>query len=213
MSDYPYSDVVREDILRMVPADGLVIGSIGCGTGATEALLVKNRRTVHGVDVSPEAIRVARERLSSARVIDKDDRTPFAPNSLDGLILADVLEHIPAAWDALRSFAQAVRIGGWIVISVPNMLYLEGLHEMLWRRDWPEKSVGIFDATHVQFMTMRRIKRWCLNSGLTIERSFDRYDPNGPRRYRASRLLDILTCRILHEFCTYQIQLRCRRTS
>jgi SAM-dependent methyltransferase len=138
MTIYQYSDAVRKDILRMIPADGGVLGSIGCGTAASEALLVKSGRIVHGVDISPDAIRVASSRLTTARVVDIDDRQPFAPNSLDGLILADVLEHMPAAWDALRSFAQSVRVGGWVVISVPNMLYLEALYQILWKRDWPE---------------------------------------------------------------------------
>jgi SAM-dependent methyltransferase len=117
---YVYGDGVREDILRMVPPDGHVIGSIGCGKGATEAVLVGQGREVHGVDIAPEAVALARERLTSARLIAPDDRRPFAPASLDGLILADVLEHVPRAWDALRAYAQAVRPGGWVIISVPN---------------------------------------------------------------------------------------------
>jgi 2-polyprenyl-3-methyl-5-hydroxy-6-metoxy-1,4-benzoquinol methylase len=208
---YPYTDVRREDILKMIPADGIVLGSIGCGTAASEAELVGNGRTVHGVDVSENAIRIAASRLTTARVIDVDDRHPFAPDSLDGLILADVLEHLPAAWDALRCFTECVRIGGWVVISVPNMLYLEALYYFLWRRDWPEKDTGIFDRTHIQFMTPRRLRRWCVNAGLEVEESFCRYDPNGPRRHGVSRLLDKMTFGLLHDFCIYQIQLRCRR--
>ena len=210
-SAYPYTDVVREDILRMIPADGLVIGSIGCGTGASERVLVDNGRIVHGVDVSEQAVRVASTRLTTARVIDGDERSPFARDCLDGLILADVLEHIPAAWNALHSFVESVHVGGWVVISVPNMLYLEALYQLLWKRDWPERNTGIFDATHVQFMTTHRLRRWCTDSGLVIEKSFGRYDPNGPRRLRASRLLDKLSFGLLHEFCIYQIQFRCRR--
>ncbi len=212
MSIFPYTDVVREDILKMIPADGHVIGSIGCGTAASEAVLVNNGRIVHGVDISSDAIQIARARLTTARVIDVNDRHPFGPASLDGLILADVLEHIPAAWDALRLFAESVRIGGWVVISVPNMLYIEALYQFLWKRDWPENSTGIFDATHIQFITARRLKRWCANSGLEIEKSYCRYDPNGPRRHRASRLLDKMTFGLLHEFCIYQIQVLCRRS-
>jgi SAM-dependent methyltransferase len=211
MSNYYYTDVMREDILQMIPADGATVGSIGCGTAASEAVLVENGRAVHGVDVSPEAIRVASTRLTSARVIDPTDRHPFAPDSLDGLILADVLEHIPAAWEALSSFAQAVRVGGWLVISVPNMLYLEALYQLLMKRDWPESATGIFDRTHVQFMTTRRLRRWCEAAGLEIEGSYNRYDPNGPRRNRVSRMLDVMSFGLLHEFCIYQIQIRCRR--
>jgi len=211
MSTYHYTDVVRDDILRMIPADGTVVGSIGCGTAASEAVLVKNGRLVHGVDVSAEAVRIAAPRLTTARVISPEDRHPFDNDSLDGLILADVLEHIPAAWEALNSFARTVRVGGWLVISVPNMLYLEALFQFLVKRDWPESSTGIFDRTHIQFMTARRLQRWCEASGLEIERSFRRYDPNGPRRHRASRLLDTMSFGLLREFCTYQIQILCRR--
>jgi O-antigen biosynthesis protein len=211
MNPYHYSDVVRDDILQMIPADGTVLGSIGCGTAASEAVLVNSGRTVHGVDVSVDAIRIAATRLTTARVIGPDDRHPFDDDSLDGLILADVLEHLPAAWDALNSFARTVRVGGWLVISVPNMLYLEALYQVLVKRDWPEESTGIFDRTHIQFMTTHRLRRWCEAAGLEIERSYNRYDPNGPRRNRVSRMLDVMSFGLLHEFCIYQIQIRCRR--
>jgi SAM-dependent methyltransferase len=211
IAPYPYTDVCRDDILRMIPADGAILGSIGCGTAASEAVLVAKGRIVHGVDVSEGAIRIARGRLTTARVFDVNNGQPFARDSLDGLILADVLEHMPAAWDALRSFAECVRIGGWVVISVPNMLYLEALYHLIWRRDWPEKDTGIFDRTHIQFMTPRRLTRWCVAAGLETAKSYCRYDPNGPRRRRASRLLDRVTCGLLHDFCMYQIQVCCRR--
>jgi 2-polyprenyl-3-methyl-5-hydroxy-6-metoxy-1,4-benzoquinol methylase len=212
MNNYPYTDVVREDILRMIPTDGVLLGSIGCGAAATEAVLVKNGRIVHGVDVSEDAIRVASTRLTTARVVEVDDLSPFAPDSLDGLILADVLEHMPAAWEALRVLARSVRIGGWVVISVPNMLHFEVLYQLLWKRDWPECNTGIFDRTHIQFMTRRRLKRWCADSGLDIARWDFQYDPNGPRRRFISRLLDLMSLGLLHEFCIYQIQICCRRT-
>jgi trans-aconitate methyltransferase len=62
--------------------------------GATEAVLVQQGREVHGVDISTEAIERAKSRLSSARVVAPDDRSPFPAASLDGLILSDVLEHL-----------------------------------------------------------------------------------------------------------------------
>lgn len=209
--DYPYTDVVRDDILRMIPPDGQVVGSIGCGTAASEAVLVRSGRVVHGVDVSEAAIRTAGTRISTARVVGADDLDPFGRDSLDGLILADVLEHIPFAWQALSSFVKSVRPGGWVVISVPNMLYLESLYQILWKRDWPESGTGIFDRTHIQFMTSRRLNRWCAEAGLDIEKRYYRYDPNGPRRNLVSRIADRMSLGLLHEFCVYQIQLCCRR--
>lgn len=211
---YVYGEGVRNDVLRMIPPDGHVIGSIGCGKGATEAILVGQGREVHGVDVAPEAIVVARERLTSARLIAPDDRRPFAPNSLDGLILADVLEHIPRAWEALGQFVQAVRPGGWVVISVPNMRYWNAAWRFVVQGDWPEEQVGIFDSSHVQVMTHRRLERWCRSTGLQIIRWFDqRYDGTCPTLARFRLLADLITFRVFHSWFQYQIEVLCRRVA
>ena len=207
---YSYGDVLRPDLLRLIPADGAVIGSIGCGTGISEYELVKAGRQVHGVDVVPAAIERAKGRLTSARVISPDERLPFAPDSLDGLILADVIEHIPSAWEYLRGVVPAVRPGGWVVISVPNMRYWGALWEFVVRGDWPEKSVGIFDQTHLQVMTKKRLRRWCEQAGLTIERWFDRYHPD-PKRHAVSLAADWLTLRLFHQLHMFQLQVVCRR--
>lgn len=209
---YVYADGVREDILRLVPHDGRVIGSIGCGKGATEAVLVGQGREVHGVDVAPEAIAMARERLTSARLIAPDDQRPFGPASLDGLILADILEHVPRAWDALCVYAQAVRPGGWVVISVPNMRYVDALWQFIVHGDWPEDRVGIFDSTHLQVMTHRRLARWCRNANLEIVQWSGR-SGRGWRDDRWRRLFDRLTLRRFHSLFVYQIQVLCRKTA
>lgn len=209
--DYAYYDTPREDILRMVPSDGQVIGSIGCGYGATEAVLVSQGREVHGVDIVAEAIERAAKRLTSARVIAADDVAPFDAGSLDGLILADVIEHIPRAWEALGSFVRAVKPGGWVVVSVPNMRSLKVLKWLMVRGDWPEEPTGIFDATHVQVMTRKRLVRWCGGAGLKIERWYDAYLSN---RWKRSllRVVDYGTFRLFKDWWMVQLQCVARRT-
>jgi 2-polyprenyl-3-methyl-5-hydroxy-6-metoxy-1,4-benzoquinol methylase len=208
--DYPYQDKVRPDLLKMIPSDGKVIGSIGCGTGATEAELVRQGREVHGVDVAEVAIELARPRLTSARLVAMDCRDPFAPASLDGLILADVIEHIPSAWTALADFSRAVRPGGWVVISVPNMRSLKGAFWFLVKGDWPEDPTGIFDATHLQVMTHRRLARWCNAAGLVPEAWFGRYFSLGTRKGQLLAAFDALTFRAFTTWFTSQVQVRCR---
>lgn len=208
---YVYEDQVRQDILRMIPEDGRVIGSIGCGRAATEATLVAQGREVHGVDVSSEAVEAASARLTSARVVRPDERELFATDSLDGLILADVIEHIPAAWQALADFARFVRPGGWVVISVPNMRNLWEMRQYVWRGDWPEDETGIFDRTHVQFMTHRRLERWTRSAGLTVDQWFARPDPRHPRATPLLLAANRLLFGALSHVLDYQIQVRCRK--
>ena len=212
MTDYVYLDEVRPDIYRMIPPDGKVIGTIGCGRAATEAQLVREGREVHGVDVSPEAIEAARSRLTTARVIQPTEESPFDHNSLDGLILADVLEHMPLAWLKLRSFARAVKPGGWVVISVPNNRYIEALVPLLLKGDWPEYPMGIFDETHVQVLTHKRLDRWCREAGLRKEAEFDLYDFSFLKR-NVYRALNLATFRLFRSFLTFEVQARYRKPS
>jgi 2-polyprenyl-3-methyl-5-hydroxy-6-metoxy-1,4-benzoquinol methylase len=205
--EYEYEDEIRPELLEIIPADGDVIGSVGCGGAATEALLVRAGRKVHGVDIAQEAIDVATPRLTSAQLVLPGNHQPFARDSLDGLILADVLEHIPEAWGALVSYAQMVRPGGWIVISIPNMRYAPALVRLSIEGDWPERPSGTFDKTHVQVMTRKRLGRWCRAAGLTVERWVDKYDPY---RMPAVGILDRMTLRVFHEFLTFQLIALCR---
>lgn len=205
---YQYGAGIRSDLLAMVPADGRTIGSIGCGNGITEAEFVKQGREVHGVDIVPEAIEQATARLTTARVISPDDIRPFEPNSLDGLILADVIEHVPFAWKALASYAEAVKPGGWVAISVPNMRGLRVLYDFFLRGDWPEHDMGIFDKTHIQVMSRKRLERWCRSAGLRPERWHNQYSCAGAWWIRA---LDAVTLHLLHDWLQMQVQVVCRK--
>ncbi len=87
--------MVRQDVLRIIPSDGVVIGSVGCGRGEQRPLWSTKGRIVHEVDVSKEAIRTAGKRLLTERLLSADECLPFESASLDGLILAGVIEHMP----------------------------------------------------------------------------------------------------------------------
>ena len=208
--DYAYEDKCRLDIYRMIPSDGQIIGSIGCGRGATEARIVAEGREVHGVDVAPEAIEAAAKRLTSARQISPSDFAPFEPNSLDGLILADVIEHIPEAWTVLARYVEAVKPGGWVVISVPNMRYIGALSTFVLGGDWPEYPQGIFDRTHIQVMTHKRLARWCNTAGLEMEKEYDAYDFRFMRR-NIHRVINLASFKLLKSFLYFQIQVRYRK--
>lgn len=208
---YPYKDLPRQDILRIIPEDGKVIGTIGCGYGATEAELVKAGRIVHGADIAPEVAAVAASRLTTFHLLSPSEGLPWEENSLDGLILADVLEHIPLGWEKLALWTRCLKPSAWVVISVPNMRGIDVIIEFILKGDWPEKDIGIFDRTHVNVMSHKRLSRWCKTAGLQIERFHDMYDPNGPRRQRFFRFADLLTLRLFHTWFMYHVQCVCRK--
>ena len=202
--NYVYPDHLRVEILSMVPKTGQVIGSVGCGQARTEGALVEAGRDVHGVDVSERAIKVAKQRLTSARVIGYDETMPFAEESLDGLMLLDVLEHMPLAWERLAEYAKMVKKGGWVVISVPNMRHIEIVTKLFFRGDWPEDEMGIFDKTHIQVMTHKRLERWGELAGLQHQSWHDAYRWAVLPHY-LYRALDAITFKIFKSFFHYQV--------
>lgn len=116
------------------------------------------------------------------------------------------MEHIPGAWAVLKDYVRMVRPGGWVVISVPNMRYIEALWVFVLGGDWPEHPQGIFDQTHVQVMTHKRLARWCQSAGLSLEREYDCYHPER----EIYSLLDRLTFRVFKSLFNFEIQARYR---
>jgi 2-polyprenyl-3-methyl-5-hydroxy-6-metoxy-1,4-benzoquinol methylase len=202
--NYVYTDHLRSEILNMVPKNGQVIGSIGCGQARTEGALVQAGREVHGVDVSERAIEVAKQRITSAKVIKGDELMPFAEGSLDGLLLLDVLEHLPLAWERLSDYVKMVKKGGWVVISVPNMRHIEILTKLVLKGDWPEDEMGIFDKTHIQVMTHKRLKRWGDIAGLEHQSWHNAYRWAILPHY-FYQALDLITFKFFKSFFHYQI--------
>jgi len=202
---YHYIDSIRYDILDMVPLDGKVIGSIGCGRAKTESVLISQGREVHGVDVSEEAINVAQKRITTARCVHPTERMPFDEGSLDGLILADILEHLPLAWKYLESYSKMLKPGGWIVISVPNMRYFPALYMFVIKGDWPECPLGIFDETHIQVMTHKRLSRWCDKAGFLRVKWRDCYDFRFIYR-NIARIINLISLKLIRGFLVFEIQ-------
>ena len=117
---------------------------------------------------------------------------------------------MPLAWEYLASFAQMVKPGGWVVISVPNMRHIEVLAKLVFLGDWPEHPMGIFDKTHLQFMTHRRLERWASQAGLKLECWFDRYDWRFVRK-NLYRTVNRLTFGFFKSFLMFEVQGRFRR--
>jgi ubiquinone/menaquinone biosynthesis C-methylase UbiE len=73
-----------------------------------------------GIDVSPRMIEEAKRRCGGRGrfvVADLADPLPIQPQSLDGITCSLTLHYVGDWTVALRSFAAALRPGGWVVLS------------------------------------------------------------------------------------------------
>jgi 2-polyprenyl-3-methyl-5-hydroxy-6-metoxy-1,4-benzoquinol methylase len=82
----------------------------GCGYGAIVRALQGPAIECVGVEPSPSA----REAAEASASLDEIE------GSFDGLILSDVLEHLPEPLATLSELRERIRDGGWICASVPD---------------------------------------------------------------------------------------------
>jgi SAM-dependent methyltransferase len=89
-----------------------------CGTGRFARFLAERGHRVIGVDSSPEMLAHARRRVPDGEFhVAELDRLPLPNDSVDIIVCALALVHVPRLQPVLAEFARVLRPGGDLVIS------------------------------------------------------------------------------------------------
>lgn len=90
----------------------------GCGTGRHTAYLASLGHEVIGVDTSPEMLSVAREKVPGDEFHEAElHDLPLAADSVDLVVCALALSHVPDLEPVLAEFVRVLRPNGHLVIS------------------------------------------------------------------------------------------------
>ncbi len=92
----------------------------GCGAGWLGHRLRGLGWDVTGMDVNPFAAEQARRRFGLPVIVGTLPHPAVPPQSYDVIVMGAVLEHVHRPHDVIDAAAQALRPGGYLVISVPN---------------------------------------------------------------------------------------------
>jgi ubiquinone/menaquinone biosynthesis C-methylase UbiE len=107
--------VVREILDSLPPGVAL---DAACGTGRHTAYLASLGHSVTGVDTSPEMLALAREKVPDGEFYEADlHDVPLADDSVDLVVCAVALVHVPDLAQALAEFVRVLRPNGHLVIS------------------------------------------------------------------------------------------------
>ncbi len=96
---------------------------LGCNTGYGSRIIKASMARVTGVDVSPEAIDIARKKYSPCGIefLCLDGRgLPFADRSFDIVTSFKVIEHITDHAQFFAEIRRVVRPGGRVIFTTPN---------------------------------------------------------------------------------------------
>lgn len=119
-------------IRRYAPVDRKRILDIGCGLGAYVRKLRAFSSEVYGVDIDADKVAQARQELDRILLAPAEE-LPFSDECFDIVLMHEVLEHVQDDVRAVREAYRVTRVGGRLVIFVPNRLYPFETHGVYWR--------------------------------------------------------------------------------
>ncbi|MDD5623339.1 MAG: class I SAM-dependent methyltransferase [Candidatus Peribacteraceae bacterium] len=122
--------ILRVLLEELLPPDGThLLIDVGCGTGGITAALSPAYRCI-GIDPIPEAIAQAQRRFPTSTY-----RVGYAPKDVpemreaDGVLLMDVLEHLPDDFRVVSEILAAMKPGALLFLMAPADLSLWGQHD------------------------------------------------------------------------------------
>lgn len=149
--DEPNSMITYEEPLVHAIVDGLPVGTAldaACGTGRHAVHLAGLGHRVVGVDASAEMLAVAARKLPEAALYRAElTSMPLPDRSVDLVVCALALCHVPDLVPVFAEFARVLRPGGHLVVSDPHVL-LSYLRPTLARAPGPDGRPSILDEYH-----------------------------------------------------------------
>ncbi len=113
------------ELLHLIPTNNSLILDCGCGPGTYGIILAQEGARVIGIDISSEAIKVARERAIKKGVnfspLEGDlENLTFEDDTFDVCFCGWALHHFPDISTVVAGFRRVLKPGGKIAIVEPN---------------------------------------------------------------------------------------------
>lgn len=142
---------------------GARLVEVGCATGERLALLRSLGWDVQGVEISAQACRLAKARYGLDVFCGELEEACLPSASVDGVLMAQVIEHVHDPVATLREVRRILRPGGAVVMETPNAASLERRLFGPWWYEWEIPR-------HLFFFDARTLGLCCLKAGLRVRR-------------------------------------------
>lgn len=184
ISDYPIRKWPRNRVEAIVAVEGKgeSIMDIGCGDGSLLYQYRDRYSNLIGLEYSTERLHQAEANLAGLNFTpmqgSAEDMAQLADNSVDRIITADVIEHIPDVYAASHEMFRVLKPGGWLVINTPNIAFIKKRLVLALGRfpstSQPNEGLGsdvLFDGGHLHYFTYRSLRLVLERAGFQMVRS------------------------------------------
>lgn len=127
---------------------------VACGTGyGSKMMLDSGAHTVHGIDISEEAIKYAAEYYNGKNLTyevgDAEKLDGLQDNTFDVVISFETIEHLKNSDRYIAQIFRVLKPGGSLIISTPDRRLASSLYPL---RGKPNNPYHIHEFTHDQFL-------------------------------------------------------------
>jgi 2-polyprenyl-3-methyl-5-hydroxy-6-metoxy-1,4-benzoquinol methylase len=182
----PLEQYARTRFLLEWVGVGKRVLELGCSTGYISRLL--QGRQCRTVGVEQDASAAGRATEFCEQVIVADLNEPNWQKDLlgrfDVILMGDVLEHLMYPDRLLRSLGALLNPGGYLVISLPNVVHWRTRFKILLGK-FDYQSEGTLDCTHLRFFSLRSARALIETNGYEIREFRGSVSGRGPRQIRA----------------------------
>jgi len=159
----------RTQAIVVLGGEGDKILDIGCSNGRLLYQFRKTYKQLIGLDYSIDQVEQARINLEGFNfmgIVGSAESIPqLESNSIDRIISADTIEHVPDVYAAAEEMYRILKPGGVLVINTPNITFIKKRLLLLIGR-FPSTSqanegIGedsLFDGGHLHYFTFRSLK-------------------------------------------------------
>ena len=179
---------------------------LGCGDGGTSGFILSELGSSYlGVDISTNAVALARQRGLNAQTIQDASRLPFSDEAFGVVVCVEVLEHLFDPLGALVEAARVLQGHGRLIATVPNAMHFRDRLDMLigaWQPGgYLQGRKEPWRSPHIRFFSASSLKRMLHAAGFTVVIAGGFPDPIGARipgiRSEAAGAVSRRACRLL----------------
>jgi methionine biosynthesis protein MetW len=158
---------------RLIP-EGARVLDVGCHTGILgDALRIRKKCSVVGIDNDASALHVASSRLDDVLQVDleapgwSEKLIASSRNNFDIVLFGDVIEHTREPLKILKEAIALIAPNGQAIVSLPNIANLR-IRLGLLRGKFDYADSGILDRTHIRFFTLKSARELVRDAGYSI---------------------------------------------
>jgi len=156
-----HNKILKRFIFEWIPSGGNLL-SIGCGALYETEIFREKKLIIYGVDISENAIKLAKRKGVKAKIGDARTKIPFKNNFFDVVYAGEIIEHLGLISNFFYEINRVLKTGGTLIITCPLLGWWRYRMQILLGKD-------IFDDHHCRLLTISSIKRNLEENGFILE--------------------------------------------